>query len=304
MAHVNINVDTYPLAQKVDGVTASVATVGTAVTLMQNKLVQTEMESAEKVSNNVTYGFYLLSRNQFAQKAIDYENEVVNAAMEFTSYSKRLSDVKARMQKDYSFISSRYYKHFDRINRNMGKRLSDMDRHVFQICSDCKDEMGSRSIAACSNSITYANDIVPMVELLDLNILKRRTSRIINILNGMVSSKKTLQRQFRNCLGNDKEPGTVYVPVVVFESQSMADKDRKNSSVMVPNFPNSKLTQDVTERSYENLFVSDKWVDPSEKDRKKLKEQFCNLLKSVNDKRKADLMLKLFEASALKTPGR
>ena len=86
MAVLNFRVDTDPMAYKVSEINSSVLGVGTTVIELQKELINAEIEAAEKVSNNVTYGFYMLTRNQLTQKMVDLENKATNAYVLYQNY--------------------------------------------------------------------------------------------------------------------------------------------------------------------------------------------------------------------------
>ena len=93
MAVLNFRVDTDPMAYKVSEINSSVLGVGTTVIELQKELINAEIEAAEKVSNNVTYGFYMLTRNQLTQKLVDFENKATNAYVLYQNYSKDLKQI-------------------------------------------------------------------------------------------------------------------------------------------------------------------------------------------------------------------
>jgi hypothetical protein len=68
MANFNFTVDTNPMADSIDGVANHVDGTTAAVIAMQTAVVIAEQKGAEKICNNVNFGFYSLIRSQFLKR--------------------------------------------------------------------------------------------------------------------------------------------------------------------------------------------------------------------------------------------
>ena len=68
MANFNFTVDTKPMADSIDGVAHHVDGTTAAVVAMQTAVVIAEQKGAEKICNNVNFGFILLSVHRFLKK--------------------------------------------------------------------------------------------------------------------------------------------------------------------------------------------------------------------------------------------
>lgn len=299
MATFNIDVDTSPMANRMNTVSASVGVVGSAVVAMQSKLVAAEQQAAEDVSNNITYGFYMLTRNQFSQKQIEFENEVNGAYFSLTNFQKKLNDVQGRMEKDYNTIASRYLKHFKRIDDSLKNKIYDLDRPLLRVVRDYKDEMQGRFDYSACSYLGYSNEVTPKTGLLGLNLLKRSSIKVISYLKNMMTSKILLQKQFKKYLENESQEQTVYVPVLVYESDDMDVEGRENTNIQVPKFPDARQGQEVFKTVVDSVSDGGEWVNPEKKDIDLLRNQFISMLSGMDDKKKS-LMVKLFDGSSLK----
>lgn len=298
MATFDFDVDTSPMAQRIDTVSTSVGIVGTAVVAMQSKLVEAEKKAAEDVSNNITYGFYILTKNQFSQKQIEFENEVHGAYFSLTSFQKKLYEIKERMEKDYNTISSRYLKHFTRINDSLKNKVYDLDRPLLRVVIDYKDEMQNRFDYSACSYLGYSNEVTPKTGLLGLNLLKRSSLKVISYLKNMTTNKIMLQKQFGRYLENGSEEKSIYVPVIVYESDDMDVIGRENTNIQLPKFPDARQGQEVFRTVVDSVTENREWVAPEKKDLDLLRNQFINMLTGMDDKKKS-LMVKLFDSSPL-----
>ena len=122
MANLDFVVDTTPMANRVDRMTTGVISVQSAVHVMEDEIVKSEQDAAKKISSNVTYGFYMLARNQFSQKEIVFNNEVTTNMTMIQNFMKDLHQIKSRMERDYNIISRQYLKLFSRIRKMFSGR--------------------------------------------------------------------------------------------------------------------------------------------------------------------------------------
>ena len=300
MSNINIRIGTEELAQHLDQVTSNVVTVGTAISAMQGAVVKAECDAAQKISNHVTYGFYMLVRNQFTQKMVTFENQIMSDALVIDSYMKQLAEIRGRMEKDYNLISRQYLKTFERLNQNLKSSIKDIDSALMEISIDATNEIFNRVLINASRVVSFASDILPSSQFLVVGSLKEKISNIIHQLDASIEEGKHLQKQFLKYLGpfSENSETNVYFPVILMESESLNDKDNYLMSVNMPQFPSeikkkgSFIHTTVLDSSYD----STAWKATSEKHRQLVRQEFLAMLSDV-DTRSASEMIRLFDAS-------
>jgi len=99
MPHFNFTVDTNPMANSIDGVADHVDGTTTAVVAMQTAVVIAEQKGAEKICNNVNFGFYSLIRSQISQKIATHKSKADAKIMELNSNLFLLLQSKAEWRK-------------------------------------------------------------------------------------------------------------------------------------------------------------------------------------------------------------
>ena len=128
MAHFNFTVDTDPMANSIDGVAHHVDVTTAAVVAMQTAVVIAEQKGAEKICNNVNFGFYSLIRSQISQKIATHKSKADAKIMELQQQSVSLIAIKGRMEKDYMMLASRYTKLFEGLNKSLRARIFELDK--------------------------------------------------------------------------------------------------------------------------------------------------------------------------------
>ena len=301
MAHFNVGIGTEPLAEHVDQMTLSVRNVETSVTDMANKLVAAEQVAAENVSSNVTYGFYMLTRSQFMQKAIALENDVLMTYKKVQTYSVNLREIKERMEKDYANISRQYLKIFSNIDTSLRNSIRELDKPLLEVAKEGREKLTERRVDNSIKAISYPDDILISSQSMVSGKLKKEAENLLSSLFLLVKAQKELESKMHKSLSASsvKNADTVFFPVVLVQSENMED-DGSVLEVRMPNFPMDISTQSgsIFSKAVE-MKDTEAWKNGEEKNRTSIKEAFKTLLSSLPE-RKKEVMMKLFESSQWK----
>lgn len=301
MAHYDIDVATIPLAESVDRLSHTVSQVDASVSDMTTQLVEAEKMAAEHVSTNVTYGFYMLTRNQFAQKAIALEKELSTTMLKIQTYSKKLEEVKARMEKDYNSISAQYLKIFKNIDAAMRKSVSDLDKGLVDVTVGSKEKMSERRLEGSMKAVAYPESLLPIAQSLPLAKIKKGSKELLDDIAGYIKSGREFSRKIDSSLSAQTvgaEGETVYFPVVLFESENTVIPDTYVIEVKMPAFPStlSGLDGSVSSKTVDLKGNDELWEKSPDEIRNLLLGKLGNLCAGL-DSRKAELILSLARAS-------
>ncbi len=128
MAHFSFTVDTEPMADSIDGVAHHVDGTTAAVVAMQTAVVIAEQHAADKICNNVNFGFYSLIRSQISQKIAKHKSVADAKIMELQQQAVSLGSIRGRMERDYMMLASRYTKLFESLNKALRGRIFELDK--------------------------------------------------------------------------------------------------------------------------------------------------------------------------------
>ena len=303
MAVLNFRVDTDPMAYKVSEINSSVLGVGTTVIELQKELINAEIEAAEKVSNNVTYGFYMLTRNQLTQKLVDFENKATNAYVLYQNYSKDLKQIKERMEKDYNLISRQYLKIFKSIENTLNTLVNDLDSALLDITSTSKDVIVERRTSNTSVISNYNSGIIPMTNALSISVVKEKVARIIEESRRYLLDVKELEDKINYVVSaaGVKDKTQIFIPVLVSVEDSFLDNGGLITNMNMPSFPesSSNIKGDIQTKVISSLSNNLKWVDRSPADKSGLDSSFRKILEKETDPRKKETMMNLFKKATL-----
>lgn len=133
MASYSFKVDTQPMAEEIGGVNKSVGLVGAAVTAMQAAVIASERKAADDICKSIDNGFYLLMRSRLSQRVAQFSsimNSRVSSMMETASSIARTHE---QMRGDFNRIKTRYVKLFGRLDRELDRRVRELDRDAMQL---------------------------------------------------------------------------------------------------------------------------------------------------------------------------
>ncbi len=302
MASFTVNVDTSSLAEHIDDISRSVQDVGSAVDDMSNRLVSAEQVAAQTVSDNVTYGFYMLTRNQFTQKAVELENDVRMTFIKVQAYADDLREIQARMEKDYNLISRQYIKIFNSIDDSLRTAVKELDQSVIEVAYTGRQKLSERRTDGSLKAVSYPSDLIPASQSMISGKLKAKGRQLIRRIFSYISAEKELSSKMHGVLSPEKaeEGTTVFFPVVLMESDGL-DSDSLTMEIHMPNFPSELASESgsIFSRVIDLKNEEGLWKE-GRSDQKQLVRQCFSALSSGLDERKRRIMSELLEASAWK----
>ena len=301
MATFNYTVDTKPMAEEMRSVSKHVTATTGAVVAMQAAVVIAEAKAAEHVCANVNRGFYSLIRSQISQKMAKLQSEVDSHLIQLLQQKKALLSIKARMQKDYNMISSRYIKLFNGLNSNLKQRVFELDKPTIDFAIKEIDKIGNRS--------KYLSAMVPLGQIEALNAsqkiissnIKFRGQNVIHSMNTFLhemNNQKKLTDQILIKDGRIESSAKVYSPVVI-----MTCNRERNSTNIEVQIPSSQFNQ-ACKSAIQNAVFSEadsiQWKNnPMNPE---LKSEFSKCLaQSQKSQRIKDLANQLFQKSTILT---
>ena len=301
MANFNVDIGTRPLANKMDSISANVQTVNMSIGAMTRKLVDAEAAAAENVSSNVTYGFYIMTRNQFLQKAISLENEVTTLMMQIQTWSRNLNQIQQRMEKDYHMISRQYLKTFNNLDRQLKQGVHELDQPLLEVVQTGREKLTERRVDNAIKCATYPSDMLPVSEAMVLGKLKLKGKALQEKLWGLLNAGHILNEKMAKNLSMESvgsEGRTVYFPVVLSETESLDMKGSGMMEIHMPAFPEGFSTQKGSVySSVVDMSDDDVWTEGGSPASGMVRSEFQKLIASLPE-RKREIMMKLISDSS------
>jgi hypothetical protein len=297
MANFNFTVDTNPMADSIDGVANHVDGTTAAVIAMQTAVVIAEQKGAEKICNNVNFGFYSLIRSQISQKIATHKSKADAKIMELQQQSVSLIGIKSRMEKDYQMLASRYTKLFEGLNKALRARIFELDKPTTNFVLKDVLPTANRTKRLSGSSSTTQVESIASSQMISVSNTKYNAMKNISSMQDFIYSSENQKSLIGSILNKESvtKPTEKDIPVLISESEGL---NVRQSQWMITQPPLKKNTNSKIESHIYSSLSNLKWVDDDQSNSNRVKQEFGNFVNqsTVSDRVK-NQMLSLLESS-------
>lgn len=297
MANFNFTVDTNPMADSIDGVANHVDGTTAAVIAMQTAVVIAEQKGAEKICNNVNFGFYSLIRSQISQKIATHKSKADAKIMELQQQSVSLIGIKCRMEKDYQMLASRYTKLFEGLNKALRARIFELDKPTTNFVLKDVLPTANRTKRLSGSSSTTQVESIASSQMISVSNTKYNAMKNISSMQDFIYSSENQKSLIGSILNKESvtKPTKKDIPVLISESEGL---NVRQSQWMITQPPLKKNTNSKIESHIYSSLSNLKWVDDDQSNSSRVKQEFGNFVNqsTVSDRVK-NQMLSLLESS-------
>lgn len=287
-------VDTQPMADRIHTVSREVDRTTQAVVAMESAVILAEKESADRVCANVNRGFFTMIQSQISQKIASNYSRVEALMMQLKQQRRRLFGIKNNMEKEYGRISERYFKIFTNINKELERRIKELDRPVFDLVTRQMVATGNRMHAISAWSGLIQEEDLTHGETMVMSNLKKDASTALeattNFLSHLAFQKKlTDSILITNPFGNSSH--SCDIPVAIAETVS----DRSGIAMKTVT-PCEALSKSDQQRINDSLSRQEDLPWKENDDNKNVNEEFLKLLDSSGaSSRVKEMMRKIYD---------
>ena len=296
MANFNFTVDTNPMADSIDGVANHVDGTTAAVIAMQTAVVIAEQKGAEKICNNVNFGFYSLIRSQISQKIATHKSKADAKIMELQQQSVSLIGIKSRMEKDYQMLASRYTKLFEGLNKALRARIFELDKPTTNFVLKDVLPTANRTKRLSGSSSTTQVESIASSQMISVSNTKYNAMKNISSMQDFIYSSENQKSLIGSILNKESvtKPTEKDIPVLISESEGL---NVRQSQWMITQPPLKKNTNSKIESHIYSSLSNLKWVDDDQSNSNRVKQEFGNFVNqsTVSDRVK-NQMLSLLES--------
>ncbi|MBL0308630.1 MAG: hypothetical protein IPP77_02760 [Bacteroidetes bacterium] len=297
MANFNFTVDTNPMADSIDGVANHVDGTTAAVIAMQTAVVIAEQKGAEKICNNVNFGFYSLIRSQIFQKIATHKSKADAKIMELQQQSVSLIAIKSRMEKDYQMLASRYTKLFEGLNKALRARIFELDKPTTNFVLKDVLPTANRTKRLSGSTSTTQVESIASGQMISVSNTKYNAMKNISSMQDFIYSSENQKNLIGSILNKESvsKPTEKDIPVLISESEGL---NVRQSQWMITQPPLKKNTNSKIESHIYSTLTNLKWVDDDQSNSSRVKQEFGDFVNqsTVSDRVKKQ-MLSLLESS-------
>ena len=297
MAHFSFTVDTEPMADSIDGVAQHVDGTTAAVVAMQTAVVIAEQKGAEKICNNVNFGFYSLIRSQISQKIATHKSKADAKIMELQQQSVSLIAIKSRMEKDYQMLASRYTKLFEGLNKSLRARIFELDKPTTNFVLKDVYPTANRTKRLSGSTSTTQVESIASSQMISVSNTKYNAMKNISSMQDFIYSSENQKNLIGSILTKEPvtKPTEKNIPVIISESEGL---NVRQSQWQITQPPLKKNTNSKIESHVYASLTNLKWSDDDQTNTSRVKQEFGNFVnQSSVSERVKNQMLSLLESS-------
>lgn len=239
--HLSYTVDTSPMAKEMKSISNHVAGTTAAVVTMQTAVIAAEKAGTEHIVSNVNRGFYALMRSQISQKIASSQSRVEALLINLSYQKRRLLAIKSAMERDYGRIAARYLRLFGNINKELEKRIRQIDQPIFELVTRHMTTSYNRMYTLAGQVNIMQDESLTASQQILMSSVKRDAQGALNQTSEFLTHQGK-QRQLTSQI-TISQPGSdhteiKYMPVVVIE------KDENGYLQMDYTMPHELLNSD------------------------------------------------------------
>ena len=302
MAQFDFYVDTNPMADSVQSVSAHVNATTAAVVAMEAAVIKAESDAADFICENVDRGFFSLIHSQVSMKLAGYYNEMNAKLVLLMEFAKSLAAMQVRMEEDFSRLKREYYKVFHGLDKALENRIYQVDKSAMALANNRKSLITGKMLNDISTVVCVDKDAHNTSQMAITSRMKNKTGRAIGCMGENVDENQKYKMQLEKILENE-DIGCLhdeYIPVIGITERSMVMSDSNLTQIYMP----GNLSSDVKNRVESKVLSEiESFTMPvsSNRDIDKIKNEFYTMLNSSNlDSRVAGMAAKLFENGGCK----
>ena len=244
MANFSFTVETHEMAVALESVAPHVDGATAAVISMQTAVVIAERQAAQDVCANVNRGFFSLIRSQISQKMAVCRSQADARLLELRDQALKLSSVKATMQRDFQMIAVRYTKLFKSLDTALLSRIHEQNTPLLDLVMKDLMRLNSRTLTLQASVPVHQLESVSTSQQIVATVTKAEASQAIGGIARFIQESNQQGRLTQSILGSEveHESAAMLLPIGLVECDSLQTQQRQWRHY-TPKMPTADLTQ-------------------------------------------------------------
>ena len=214
--NITIHVDTNAFDQSVDGTNVALTAVGGALSAAEAAQVAEVTRAGERIAQAATQGFYRLLANEMSAQTSEFSSSCKASAGLLAEEAQQVTDIHGQMVTDYRAIKGRYLRIFRELDRELDRRVRELDREAFQLSKrGMHDVVGGPYVESAAAVVLQGQDVSAVQLRLQTARTKHGAAASLDALSEVCGYLGDYAREVDGLMeqGQGAE-STIYAPVV------------------------------------------------------------------------------------------
>lgn len=274
---INIDVDTTPFDRSVKDTNTTLAVVAGAVSAAEAAQVAQIQESSNRISNTAVRGFFRMAASEMSALSSEFSNKMSSTVGLLSEQGQQVAHIHNQMEGDYHALKSRYKRVFDELDRELDRRVRELDRPSFQLAEHAEGEVVVRPYQeSAARAFVMEQDAGTTPLKLGCARTKSRVLRALDTLGSMCEYAMGYTRAVRTVTEPSMSVGYQCVPVVYAVMRDVQTTGQRIHTYAPEAFSRSELIQRVV-TGVTNL-DNGQWRNLSASDQAAVDERFMRRL--------------------------
>lgn len=282
MAKFSFTVETHEMAMALESVAPHVDGATAAVVSMQTAVVIAERQAAQDICAKVNRGFFSLILSQISQKMAICRSQVDARLLELRDQAIKLSSVKATMQRDFQMIAARYTKLFKSLDGALFSRIHEQNMPLLDLVTKDIMRLNSRTLALQASVPVHQLESVSTSQEIVAAVTKAEASQAVGGIARFIQESSQQGRLTRSILGREAESenAAMLVPIGLVECDSLKTQKQQwlHYTPFMPTADLTKRLEGALERMFLPALQQMGWQRQESPDRDKVSQSFQHLL--------------------------
>lgn len=212
---ITINVQTGPFDRSVSETNTSLGLVAGAVAATEAAQVAEITRAGNQIAQTAINGFFRVLSSEMSAQMSEFSSSMKSCVGLLAEEGRQVEHIHAQMDADYHRIMARYVRLFDELDRELDRRVHELNRPAFQICQHAMRETVAQPYAAfAARAATHEGDIAQTTLKLTCAQSKQRVSSSLGSLGDMCDYLCDYQDKVSDAMCDETGEGDVLMPVV------------------------------------------------------------------------------------------
>ena len=131
--NIEVEVNTLPFEESVDGAKLALAGVTGALTAAEAAQVAAIQEAGQTIARSATQGFFSVLKSEMSSRVAEFSSAMRSCMGLILEEARAIENVHQQMDADYHAIKGRYQRIFGELDRELDRRIKELDRSAFQL---------------------------------------------------------------------------------------------------------------------------------------------------------------------------
>lgn len=271
---VNITVDSIPFDHSVAGTKTALGVVAAALGTAQAAQVATIHKESQRVAQTVTKNFFRIVGSEVSSRIAGFKSSMQSMVGLLSQEGASIEHVHEQMDGDYHAIKRRYLRIFDTLDKELERRILELDRPAFTISQRAmRDVVVSPFVQQAGQALVHSANAEVAPSKIACAHTKGLVASALDDLGTTCQQIQTYARQTGDLLGGEAQSALIMQPVVFSVEENLNDAGSRVVVHQAQHAESDQVRREVMR--FVGTRPEQDWCAPSPQDQQAIDDEFA-----------------------------